>query len=365
MSNDFGTAEILGLAGVLLGMVLGAVIRATRFCTACAVRDVVRSRDYTNARMFAATLALAIAGTQWLHLTGRLDLRESIYWGAGLDWFGAVSGGLVFGVGMAMVGTCAFSTLTRTAGGDLRGLFDAMVIGITGYATLAGIFAEPRIAGSELATPVAGPLAETPDLVSLLNGFAGTDLRVAVAILLPAVLLIWAWRGAAFRRNRAKQLGAIVVGITVPVAWLTTATLGADPFDPQPLSGVTYVSGISEALVYAMTFTGAVPSFGIGLAFGTLAGAALTARLRGEMRLEAFADAREMRRHLIGAALMGAGGVTALGCTLGQGLTGVSTLALSSLLALASIWTGAAIGQRWLDGQTFLAAVGSTLFARR
>jgi len=79
-----------------------------------------------------------------------------------------------------------------------------------------------------------------------------------------------------------------------------------------------------------------------------IVGAFLVARAKGQFMLESFDGNREMVRHLGGAVLMGFGGLTAMGCTVGQGITGLSTLAVSAPLALGAIFLGAAAGLRYL-----------------
>ena len=349
MTDLIPLPALLGALGLASGFSLGAAVRLTRFCTACAIRGAILDNDLGHARMLALTIAVAIAGTQSLHLAGIVDLQNSTYWYSDLNWFGPVIGGLVFGVGMAMLGTCAFTTLTNFAGGDLRGLCAMLVIGIAGYATTRGLLAIPHRVAVDSTTLPLGKEAG-PDFASLLSNLTGADLRLPLAALLVALLAGWAYRDRTFRRDIPLQLGALTVGAVVTFGWFATGVLGADPLDPQPVESIGYISPISNTLVYAMTSTGATLNFGIGVVVGTVAGAAAAALVRRDMRLQSYTNAREMRRHLIGAALMGTGGIAAMGCTIGQGITGFSTLSLGSLLSFGSIWVGAVVTMRLLAG---------------
>ena len=87
---------------------------------------------------------------------------------------------------------------------------------------------------------------------------------------------------------------------------------------------------------------------GVGLVLGGVAGSAACAFRQHDVRWEACDDARELGRHLAGGALMGIGGVFAMGCTIGQGVTAVSALAISAPVVLASIFVGARMGLAYL-----------------
>jgi len=360
MLESVPTHVQLGVLGILAGLVLGATMRATRFCTACAVRSVVMEKDWGHARMLAVAIAVAIACAQTLHIANIVDLRDSIFWSGPINVFGPIVGGLVFGAGMALVGSCAFTTLIRASGGDMRGLVDAIVIGVTGYATMRGLFAIPRLLATDATTlPLEGILP--PDLPGLVNAAFGADLRAPTVAALVVLTLAWAYRDPGFRANTRYQVGAIVVGLTVGFGWLVTGYLGADPFDPMTPSSIGYISGIADTLLYIMAYTGSTINFGIGIVIGTVIGAATAAYVMRTATLQTFGDRAEMARHLLGSALMGIGGITAMGCTIGQGLTGISTLAFGSALAILSIWAGSVFTMRLLVGDTVSAAARRVL----
>ncbi len=340
----------VALLGCLGGIVMGFVARRMRFCTLSAIESATFGGDFTQARMWALAIAVSMAGTQGLHLLGAVDIDASFHVVAEVNWLGAIAGGLIFGLGMAAIGTCSFGSLLRLGGGDLRALFDMLVIGVVGYMTMRGITGVFR---EEVIEAVALPLPEgvTQDLPTLLSAALGAPLpafRIALAALFSGGILYWCLHDPSFRRRPSAIFGGAVVGLVVVSGWAVTGIVGADPFEPQRLVSYTYIRPVGDTLVYLMTFSGSTINFGIGTVFGTLAGAALAAMSSGEYRWEGFDDLQEMRRHLFGAACIGFGGVTAVGCTIGQGVTGIGTLALTSFLALASMCLGGALGVRYL-----------------
>ena len=225
-----------------------------------------------------------------------------------------------------------------------------LVLGLTAYMTARGLTGVIR---ESVIEPLTMDLSTVggQGLSHLLATVAGMTRPAASFLLGPAVAAVLAWwcfRDPTFRRSPRDILAGIAIGGAVSFGFAVTGILGADPFDPQRVESLTYVLPPGETIVYLLTFTGATVDFGIGVVAGTIIGAFAVAAFRGELRLEAFDDAREMRRHLSGAFLMGFGGVTALGCTVGQGISGMATLSMSAPLALGSILLGAAFGLQYL-----------------
>lgn len=162
-------------------------------------------------------------------------------------------------------------------------------------------------------------------------------------------LLVYCLADRRFRASPRDWIGGLGVGLLVVAGWAITGLLGRDEFEPQPVASFTFVAPVAESLQYLMTFTGAQVSFGIATVGGMLLGAFVAAMASGGFRVESFADRDDLLRHLAGAALMGVGGVFAMGCTIGQGVTGLSTLAVGSLLALVSIVAGGVAGVKYLE----------------
>lgn len=344
---DLTVPALMALLGICGGAVLGAAARGAQMCTLGAIEDASLGGNFTRAKSWALTLAIAVAGSQALDFFGIVDLHQSAYLGARLGLVGLVLGGLLFGLGMALVGTCSFGLLVRAAGGDLRAWVSLIIVAATGYMTLAGITGVLRVALIEpLAVDMSGFHGQGAH--DVLGG--GIAAQLAVTLTAITGLLIFALSGGALLRRAALLAGAAAIGLAIPFGWLATGYIGADPFDPQRVQSFSYVRPVSQTLMYLMTFSGATVSFGVGAVAGALGGAGVVVAWKRQFRWEAFDDQREMRRHLFGAALMGIGGVLALGCTIGQGLSAMSTLSLGAPVALVSIIAGAIVGLRILVG---------------
>jgi len=347
---------LIAILGLAIGVALGFVARWTRFCTLSALETALLGDNWLQLRMWVMAIGVAILGTSLLVYFELIDLGETVHYLPRFAIAGPVLGGLLFGLGMAAVGTCGFGSVLRAGGGDLRGLVTVLVIGVTGYATIRGFLAIPRLT---LVEPISIPLAEgenatLPSLIAKATGLAVGDLAFPVALITAATILVWCLSSRSFRHSVPMLTGGTVVGLLVVAGWFVTGYLGNDEFDPQPVESLSFVSATGDTMIYLMTYTGSTVGFGVGLFFGTLVGSFLAALFKSELRLEGFDETREMRRHIGGAVLMGVGGVLSMGCSVGQGLTGVSTLALPSFLALFSMWAGAAIGLHILiHGWTF------------
>ncbi len=328
------------LLGFILGIALGFVARRGRFCTLGAIEDAVYGNDTKRLRSWLIAIAVAIAGVHLLEIAGTLDLSRAIYTVPRIEWGGAVVGGLLFGLGMALVGTCGFGALLRLGGGDLKALVVFMVMALTAMATMRGATGLLRAhAIDPLSYDLVGRASQRiPELLGI-TGAAGWIFPFLVA----ATIAGLACTAGFLRSTRSIATGAMM-GIIVVVGWWATGVAGFDPFDTRRVESFSFVAPLGETLLYVMLATGLRPDFPVGAVAGAILGAFLAARSAGQFRWEAPDDAREMKRHLLGAVLMGFGGVAALGCTIGQGITGVSTLAVGSFIAITSILVGARFG---------------------
>lgn len=333
-------AVLAAAAGLLGGAAAGYAARRARLCSFAAAEALWLAGDALRLRAFAAALAVAVAGTQALAAAGLLDLDGVRMLPAALPLGGALLGGMLFGTGMALVGTCAFGSLVRLGGGDMRALVTLLVFGAAAWATLAGVLAW---AGPTLLAPLGLPMS-APDLPRLL-GAASPLGRAAVALAAALGLLLWALADPRLRRAPRLLWAGCVLGGAVVLGWVATG-LAADPFEGhgQPPYSLSFVAPVARVLYAALLAPDALAGLGPASVLGVAAGAALAARAAGELRWEAFDDHREMGRHLAGACLMGVGGVWAGGCTIGQGLTAGSVLAPSWPFAVGGILVGARLG---------------------
>jgi hypothetical protein len=338
---------LLPIAGGLIGIVIGAAARLNRFCTLSALERHWYASDSSGLRTWVLAATVAIIATQALMLSGLVDLRRSFYLDPAFGWTGTILGGLAFGFGMALVGTCGFGALVRLGGGSLRSLVVLIVLGLSALAAQRGLIAQARVkAVDDLALDLG--FAGDQSLGSLASAFAGVDLRLPVAVLVAGLLLFWVFSSADFRHRLGHILTATVIGIGIAVGWVTTSWGTRHAFEPVQLEAGSFVVPVGDTLMQFITYTGVMPDYGVGLVIGVGLGAALVAWRKHDVRWEACDDARELGRHIVGAFLMGVGGVFAMGCTIGQGVTAASVLAISAPLAMVSVAVGARLGLSYL-----------------
>ena len=360
----------VAMLSFLVGIVFGAVVNKTNFCTMGAVSDWVNMGNKGRLRAWFLAIGVATLVTQTLQFNGLIDLSESIYLTPNFGWLGYLSGGFLFGIGMTLASGCVNRTLVRVGSGNLKSLVVLIIIGLTAYMTMRGLLALVRInvfevtninlAEHEISNQGIGML------VSSALGFVNTTLvHNIVTALVAGGLIVYALKGRELRRSFDNILAGVAIGLIIPAGWYITGVVGFDDFEPLRLESYTFTGPIAEGLMYLMTFTGSTINFGIAAVFGMILGSFLYSILSRKFRVESFSDRGDMVRHLIGGVFMGFGGVLALGCTIGQGITGMTTLALGSLLALISIIFGSALTMKVeyyrLDDEGFLSALRCAL----
>ncbi len=364
--GELGVTTIVGLGGFAIGLVFGAVVQRTNFCTMGGISDLVLMGDGRRFRAWLLAMAVAIIGTQALSFGGVIDINKSIYLSANLGWLGAIIGGAMFGFGMTQTGGCANRTLVRLGSGNLKSLIVMVVLGIFAYMTLRGLLALPRlqIETTNIDLTTRGLRNQNlGEMAGAAIGLPAAPARAVAAAVLALLFLVICFKDASFRRSPANIVAGLVVGLCAVGGWVVTGVLAADEFNPVQLASVTFVAPAGESLQYLMTFTGSTINFGIAVIGGVITGSFLMAVATGSFRVESFVDRHDLTRHLGGAMLMGAGGVLALGCTIGQGVTGMSTLALGSMIAWLSILGGGYLGIKYLEEGSFAGAI-KAVFAR-
>ncbi|MDS1141265.1 YeeE/YedE family protein [Pusillimonas sp. SM2304] len=329
--------ELVLWAGLAIGFVFGASGQISGFCLHRGLKEYWSGRDGYKLHAFALALAIALAGTQIVASMGLVDIGQSLYMTPSFSWLLLPLGGVMFGYGMGLANGCGARALVLLAQGNLRSFVVLVCLGIAAYMTLRGVAAPLRIAAAELTT-LAPALATVPDGI----------VRAVVVGTLTAALALFSLRPRASGQRLRDLAGGAVTGLLVVAGWLTTGWLGADDFEPTPVASLSFVAPIGDTLQYTMIATGMSLRFGVAVVLGVLAGSFLAAALRGGLRLEGFESPRQMSRFMAGGVLMGAGGALALGCSIGQGLTGLSTLAYSSMISASAIIVGARIA--WKRG---------------
>ncbi|WP_051303196.1 YeeE/YedE thiosulfate transporter family protein [Comamonas composti] len=332
-------------AGFLLGGIFGVAARLGRFCLLRGLRQWAGRAHEQEAggapalQAFALALAVALLASQALAFFGLFDLGQAQIVRARFSWPAALLGGLLFGAGMALARSCGARSLVLLAGGNLRAFVTLLCLGLAAQATLTGVLAPLRLwlQGFGQIT-----LAQATLDQKLQAGGLTPGLSLLLTAALPAfALLIYALRHPALRRSPVQWLSAMLIGALVAAGWWTTAHVGVDPFEPVALTSLSFIGPVAEGLLYLQLAVGREASLGPAMAAGTLAGALLAALATRSLRWEGFDSPQRLASSILGGLLMGLGGVLAVGCSIGQGLSGLSTLAIASLPACLGIVLGA------------------------
>ena len=338
------SAQLVILAGLVIGLVYGAIGLLSGFCLMSSMRGYLAEGDGRLVRTYALAIAVAIAASQFLAGNGMVDLGKSIYLQQSFSVPVLFLGGLLFGYGMVLSNGCGSRALVLLGRGNLRSFVVVIVLAIAAQMTLKGLIAPARIALVQASQTTVS--ANSLPSVLVMLGLTESLSRALAAVATVVALSLFAFAHPAFRRSPGQIAAGVIVGLLVAGGWSVTGYLGADDFNPLPVTSLTFIAPIADALQYAMLSTGLTLNFGIATVAGVFAGSLATALATGRFKLEGYSSPRHMLRSGGGAALMGIGGVMAFGCSIGQGLTGVSTLALGSFVALAGILLGTTAGLR-------------------
>ena len=346
--------------GLAIGLALGAVAQATRFCTMGALADWFGFGAPGRLLMWLLAVAVAACGSMALIEAGWLDATQTLAWSPRFIPASYLVGGTLFGFGMVLASGCPQRSLVKAGAGSLKALVTLLVAGLAAQMTLRGVLAGPRVSGLDVwAWQLAGP----QDLGSILGGAAGigaATMRRAVLALLLIVSAVLLWRQRVAMES-GHWVGGTLVGLLVPLAWGLTGHIGFLPEHPETLEAAWLgtQSHRPEALSFAAPLAQGLDlltlwsdrntsaSFGVLVALGVVLGSATSALLRREFQIESFRTAPDLGNHLVGGALMGFGGVTAMGCSIGQGVSGLSLLSAGACLAVTGIAAGAWLALRW------------------
>jgi uncharacterized protein len=349
--------SIVVWGGFALAFVFGVVANKTNFCTMGALSDIVNMGHWGRMRMWLLAIAVAITGAAALAYSGQVDLAKASVQRPNLAWLSLLVGGLTFGVGMTLSGGCANKNLIRVGGGSVRSLVVLTFLAIASYMTMKGLFGQWRASWLD---PVSLNLAtlgwkdqSLATAVARVTGLAAGPALLASAGTVVLGLLVFVFKDQRFRANTSQLVGAIVIGALIAGGWYVSGHLGFGE-NPQTLEhgyfatnsrtleSMSFVGPVAYGLELLMLWTDKSlhVTFGIASVIGVVLGSAAYALATRSFRWEGFASLTDLRNQLVGAGLMGFGGVTALGCTVGQGLSGISTLAIGSFIAVAGIIVG-------------------------
>jgi len=341
-------------ASFALAVVFGAIAQRTRFCTMGAIADVVNMGDWERARMWALAVAVAMLGFNAMVALGWVQASNSIYAAPRVLWLSALLGGAMFGFGMVLASGCSSKNLLRLGSGNLKALVVMLVLGLTAFITLRGLTGVLRVNTVEKVYFELPAGQDLPSLGAAVFGLPAPALALGLGALLALLLLLWVLSKPEGRSGEV-LLGGIGIGAVVAATWWVSGRLGYVAEDPNTLEqaflgtnsrrmeSLSLVAPVAYTLDWLIYFsdTSKALTLGIVSVVGLAVGACLTSLWDRSFRWEGFGSVEDLANHLTGAALMGVGGVVAMGCTVGQGLSGVSTLSIGSFIALGGIAAGA------------------------
>ena len=386
----------------VIALIMGVVVNKTNFCTMGAVSDMVNMGDYGRFRAWLLAIAVALLGVTGLEYLGLVDVNNTFppYRSGQLVFGENILGGLLFGIGMTFASGCGNKTLIRIGGGNLKSVLVFIIIALIAWYMINPFPGSDKTLFSVLfydwLRPVSLDLTGQQDIGALISTDNAGMLRLLSGALIGLLLLVFIFRSADFRASKDNILGGLVVGLVILTAWYTSSNIAINADDslytmsdyysewdmlaendsgkPERGSAVasqsfTFINPIGQSYGFVMSgFEKAMISFGLVSVFGVILGSLLWSLLSRSFRIEWFVDVKDFFMHLVGAVLMGFGGVMAMGCTIGQGITGVSTLAIGSILTLFSIVFGSALTMKiqyyklvYEDDATFFKALLTSL----
>jgi len=376
--ENFAEGQSVLLWGTfVIALIMGAVVNKTNFCTMGAVSDMVNMGEMGRMRAWVLAMAVAMIGVAVLEYMGMVDPDGAYppYRAGQFVWAENVLGGLLFGIGMTLASGCGNKMLIRIGGGNLKSVVVLLVVATIAYFMVNPFPGSDQTLMSVLFYDWIRPLAISfegqQDLGSLIAGEDAAGARVAIGLGLGLALLFYVFKSRDFRGNFDNILGGLMVGLAVLAAWYLSSNISINvddelytlqsfaqqwdflagdapgkPADTRPLSAqaFTFINPTGQTLGYTLSgFDSTCLTFGVMALFGVICGSLLWSLLSRSFRIEWFVDFKDFFNHLVGALLMGFGGVLAMGCTIGQGVTGISTLALGSFLAFGSIVLGSGL----------------------
>ncbi len=345
LSDWLGEPIVLAGGGLVIGLMFGALAQRSRFCLRAAVIEFSGGALSNKVAVWLLTFSAAVAGTQAAIVWGLLNVTEVRQLATRGSLSGSIIGGLVFGCGMILARGCASRLLVLSATGNLRALVAGLILTVTAQASLRGALSPAREMLSRLWTVDGGP---DRNLLSVINAGPWFGLLLGAALLVFALFLA--------RRSRigtAVAVSAIGVGLAVCAGWLFTYSFAQQSFSLIAVKSISFTGPSADTLMGLINSPTLPLGFDVGLVPGVFAGSLFAALLAGEWKLQGFHDGQSMGRYMVGAILMGFGGMLAGGCAVGAGVTGGAIFAVTAWMALGAMWAGALVTHYVVDGLKF------------
>lgn len=330
--DRFDETHLAVLFGLVTGGIFGVAAQRSSFCLRAATVEFARGSLGPKIAVWLLTFSTALVWVQSAVLMGLFRPDASRVMSITGSWSGAIIGGLMFGVGMVLARGCSGRLLVLASTGNLRSVVSGLIFAVVAQMALHGWLAPARTYLASLWTTPAG---QNVDLLASVSAPPGTALALGLIIAAGAI-----WLAIRHRLGWAKLVFASGVGFAVAVGWVLTFSLSQSAFEPVSVNSVTF-SGPSASMLMFFLTEDPVLDFDIGLVPGVVIGAFLAALLSRELKFQGFSDESQMRRSMLGAALMGFGAMLAGGCAIGAGVTGGSVFAATAWLALLCMWIGA------------------------
>ncbi|MGJ8605702.1 MAG: YeeE/YedE family protein [Marivita sp.] len=336
---------LVAAVGLFGGVLLGLAARLGRFCTLGAIEDVLYGGSDTRLRMWGIAIGTAIIGSFGLMAADVIDGGTTFY--LSINWlpWASVVGGLMFGYGMALAGNCGFGAVARLGGGDLRSFVIVLVMGVSTYVVLSGPLAPLRDMLFPQSPVLPGDVP--PGIAHATAAWTGLSTNT-IGLIIGLGILAFSAASRAFVDAPHSAIWAAVVGLAIVTGWAGTSWVANTGFEALPVVSHSFAAPLGESIMWWMIGSAQPVSFAVGSVAGVWVGAFTGSLIKGHFRWEACEDPRELRRQIFGAALMGAGAVIALGCTVGQGISAFSLLAFSAPVTFIAIFAGASLGLRQL-----------------
>ncbi|WP_415393938.1 YeeE/YedE family protein [Paracoccus sp. SJTW-4] len=338
--DTVGEGRVAALMGLLCGVVFGVAAQRSAFCLRAAAVEFGRGAMGPRVAVWLLCFSTAMVWVQSAQLLGLFHGSEARMMAVPGSWSGAIIGGLMFGAGMVLARGCSGRMLVLAATGNLRSVMAGLIFAVVAQMSLHGWLAPLR---QNLAALWVTPGGANVDLLENLRLPDWTGLALGLGFAATALVVA--------RRNRIsarKLVFASGVGFAVAMGWVLTAQISRVAFEPVSVTSMTFSGPSATTLMFFLEPAPAL-GFDVGLVPGVFLGAFLAAAWAREFRFQGFEGERQMRRSMLGAALMGFGAMLAGGCAIGAGVTGTSIFVGTAWLALLCMWIGAMLTDFLVD----------------